>query len=102
MIQVVLNIALNSVEAMSEGGILSFATAKIKDDGDKTLEIAIRDTGCGISKDELRNIFKPFFTTKKKGAGLGLSVCQRIIKNHGGRIDVESTPGSGTVFFIRI
>ncbi len=102
MIQVVLNIALNGVEAMPEGGILSFATARIEDGGDKALEIAIRDTGCGISKDELRNIFKPFFTTKKKGAGLGLSVCQRIIKNHGGRIDVESTPGSGTVFFIRI
>ncbi|MBW2649355.1 MAG: hypothetical protein JRC53_06065 [Deltaproteobacteria bacterium] len=102
MIQVVLNIALNGVEAMPEGGTLSFTTARIESGGDKTVEIAIRDTGCGISRDDLRNIFKPFFTTKKKGAGLGLSVCQRIVKNHGGRIDVESTPGSGTVFFTRI
>ena len=102
MIQVILNIALNAIEAMPEGGTLCIATAIIENSGGKTIEIAVRDTGCGISRDDLRNIFKPFFTTKKKGTGLGLSVCQRIVKNHGGRIDVESTPGSGTVVFIRI
>ena len=102
IIQVVLNIALNAIEAMPEGGTLSLATAIIENSGGKTIEIAVRDTGCGISKDDLRNIFKPFFTTKEKGTGLGLSVCQRIVKNHGGRIDIESTPGSGTVVFIRI
>ena len=67
MIQVVLNIALNAIEAMPEGGTLGFATAGIESGGGKTIEIAIRDTGCGIGKDDLKNIFKPFFTTKKKG-----------------------------------
>ncbi|MBW2545049.1 MAG: hypothetical protein JRD43_06215, partial [Deltaproteobacteria bacterium] len=102
MIQVILNIALNAIEAMPEGGTLGLATAGIENGAGKTIEIAVSDTGCGISRDDLRNIFKPFFTTKKKGTGLGLSVCQRIVKNHGGRIDVESTPGIGTVVFIRI
>ena len=102
MIQVVLNIALNAIEAMPEGGTLGFATASIESGGGKTTEIAIRDTGCGIGKADLKNIFKPFFTTKKRGTGLGLSVCQRIVTNHCGRIDVESTPDRGTVVFIRI
>lgn len=102
MIQVIMNMALNGIEAMSEGGTLTISTAKIEDEGNKTVEITIRDTGGGIDDEHRKDIFKPFFTTKKKGAGLGLSVCQRIIKSHGGRIDLESTPGVGTAFFIKI
>jgi two-component system sensor histidine kinase HydH len=100
--QVILNMALNGIEAMSGGGTLTIATARIEEEENKTVEITIRDTGGGIDDEHMKDIFKPFFTTKKKGAGLGLSVCQRIIKSHGGRIDLESTPGEGTAFFIKI
>jgi len=64
--------------------------------------IRIRDTGPGIRREELKQIFTPFFTTKERGVGLGLAVCQRIIRNHGGRIRVKSIPGQGTIFFIRL
>jgi two-component system sensor histidine kinase HydH len=100
--QVILNMALNGIEAMSEGGTLTITTARIEDEDKKKVEISIRDTGGGIDDSHMKDIFKPFFTTKKKGAGLGLAVCQRIIKSHGGRIDLESTPGEGTAFFVRI
>jgi len=102
IMQVLMNMALNGIEAMPDGGRLSFSTSKIMGDGERSVEIAIRDTGCGVNRDGLENMFKPFFTTKKKGVGLGLSICKRIIGNHGGRIDVESEPDKGTVFFIRI
>ncbi|MBW2630548.1 MAG: hypothetical protein JRC90_02090 [Deltaproteobacteria bacterium] len=102
MTQVILNMALNGIEAMPEGGSLSFITAGIKNNGNMTVEITIRDTGSGIEGKDLKNIFKPFFTTKKKGTGLGLPVCQRIMRSHGGSIDLESVPGEGTAFFIRI
>ncbi|MBW2636759.1 MAG: hypothetical protein JRC86_04425 [Deltaproteobacteria bacterium] len=100
--QVILNMALNGIEAMSEGGTLTITTARIEDEENKTVEITIRDTGGGIDDKHMKDIFKPFFTTKKKGAGLGLSLCQRIIKSHGGRIDLQSTPGEGTAFCIKI
>ncbi|MEA3486925.1 MAG: ATP-binding protein [Thermodesulfobacteriota bacterium] len=102
MTQVILNMALNGIEAMPEGGTLSLTTAQIENNGNKTVEITIRDTGSGIEEKDSKNIFKPFFTTKKKGTGLGLPVCRRIIKSHGGSIDLESVPGEGTAFFIRI
>jgi signal transduction histidine kinase len=61
----------------------------------------VSDNGFGISPEDLRKIFLPFFTAKKKrGLGLGLPICDRIIKNHGGRIKVESQPGQGTTFEI--
>ena len=61
--------------------------------------ITVADTGFGIEKNDLPKIFQPFFTAKKgRGLGLGLPICQRIVKNHGGRIDVESQPGHGTTF----
>jgi signal transduction histidine kinase len=102
MIQVILNVALNAIESMPEGGTLSFSTGSVDNGGGKTIEIVVRDTGCGIEKDDLKNIFKPFFTTKKRGTGLGLPVCRKIVKKHGGHIDVESVPGQGTAVFIRI
>jgi signal transduction histidine kinase len=61
--------------------------------------IAVSDTGFGIEKDSLARIFQPFYTAKKShGLGLGLPICERIVKNHGGRIEVESTVGQGTTF----
>ena len=65
------------------------------------MTIAVSDTGHGIRPENLPNIFRPFFTTKKKrGTGLGLSVCERIIKAHGGRISVKSSQDRGTTFFL--
>lgn len=102
LMQVILNIAFNGIEAMSEGGTLTFTTSKIESEDVNIMEIAIQDTGIGINKQDMKNIFKPFFTTREKGIGLGLSICQKIIKKHDGHIEVKSHPGEGTTFYIRI
>jgi two-component system, NtrC family, sensor histidine kinase HydH len=100
--QVILNIALNAVEAMPEGGTLTVRTSLIGSDAGDAVGIAIRDTGHGIPREALRQIFTPFFTTKERGVGLGLAVCERIIRSHGGKIRVKSIPGQGTIFLIRL
>jgi len=100
--QVILNIAINAIEAMPEGGTLTIRTSRIVSDTGDAVGISIRDTGPGIRREDLKQIFTPFFTTKERGVGLGLAVCQRIIRNHGGRIRVKSIPGQGTIFFIRL
>lgn len=102
IIQVVLNIAFNALDAMPEGGRLSISTDKASDEVPAAIEISIEDTGRGIKHDDIKNIFKPFFTTKERGVGLGLAVCQRIIRSHGGVLRVKSTYGEGTTFFIRL
>ncbi len=98
--QAVVNLALNAMEAMGEGGTLLLETRVA--DGGRTVEIAVEDTGPGISPENLRKIFDPFFTTKEKGTGLGLSVVYGIVTRHGGRIDVERAPGHGARFVIRL
>lgn len=102
LIQVILNIAFNAIDAMPDGGKLSIATAKASGDNADAVEMVIRDTGKGIKKEDMKNIFKPFFTTKERGVGLGLAVCQRIIRNHGGYIRVKSVIGQGTLFYIKL
>ena len=102
LMQVILNIALNAIESMPQGGTLTFRTSKIETSAGNAIAISIRDTGQGINKESLKNIFKPFHTTKERGAGLGLAICQKIIKEHGGLIRVKSIPGQGSVFFIRL
>lgn len=102
ILQVMINISLNAIEAMPQGGSLTFRTSKIETSAGGAVGITIRDTGSGISPDDLKNIFKPFYTTKERGVGLGLAICQRIIREHGGSIRVKSLPGQGTVFFIRL
>ena len=87
---------------MPEGGTLNITTSKIENEDNKIVEITIQDTGIGINKQDIKNIFKPFFTTREKGIGLGLSICQRIIKKHGGHLEVKSYPGQGTTFHIRL
>ncbi len=101
-IQVILNIALNAVESMPQGGTLTFRTSNIETGAEGAISITIRDTGSGVNKEEIKNIFKPFYTTKKRGVGLGLAICQRIIKEHGGIIRVKSIPAQGTIFFIKL
>ena len=100
--QVILNIAINAIEAMPDGGTLTVRTSRIASDAGDAVGISIRDTGHGIRRETLKQIFTPFFTTKERGVGLGLAVCQRIIRNHGGRIRVKSIPGRGTIFYIRL
>ena len=102
IVQVILNISFNSVEAMPEGGTLLFRTSRIESEKGDAVGIAIRDTGRGMDKEEMQKIFKPFFTTKERGVGLGLAICRRIVKNHGGYIRVKSIPGQGTIFYIRL
>ncbi|MBN1615233.1 MAG: hypothetical protein JW950_12275, partial [Deltaproteobacteria bacterium] len=102
LIQVLLNIIMNAIEAMPEGGTLSIRTSVVAGDSGEDLCVAIGDTGRGIKKEDFKNIFKPFFTTRERGVGLGLAICQKIVRDHGGTIRVESTPGQGSVFSIRL
>jgi PAS domain S-box-containing protein len=98
--QVFLNLMFNAIEAMPQGGALAVKT--LLDDADNMLRIAISDSGKGMEPLILNQIFQPFFTTKRKGSGLGLSICQRLVDQHGGKISAESAPGKGTVFTLLI
>jgi PAS domain S-box-containing protein len=91
------NIIQNAVDAMPEGGTLAVRSRK-----ERSLMIAVSDTGQGIPDDTVKKIFLPFFTTKEKGVGMGLALAHKIITSHGGRIDVESREGSGTTFTVTI
>lgn len=103
--QVLVNLYLNAIDAMSDGGRLTVG-AKVSQGAPgipQEVAITVSDNGFGISPEDLPKIFQPFFTAKKKsGLGLGLPICHRIIKNHGGRIDVKSEPGQGTTFEIHL
>ena len=92
--QVLLNLIKNAMQAMTNGGVLTVQTGW----GADGLWLSIADTGCGIPHDQLNRIFEPFFTTKKKGSGLGLMIVQRIVREHGGLIKLESHIGQGTTF----
>lgn len=100
--QALLNIVLNSVEAMPNGGLITMS-ADLHPDGNRLI-IKVQDTGEGIPRDVRGNIFEPFFTTKEsgKGTGLGLSVVFGIMSQHGGTVEVESTEGEGTTFVVTL
>jgi signal transduction histidine kinase len=91
--QVVLNVLLNALEAMPDGGELTVRGKR--EDGAASIEIA--DTGTGIPEDLQGQIFDPYFTTKSGGSGMGLAICEKIMQQHGGRIDFVTGP-SGTTF----
>ncbi len=99
--QAFLNIILNAIQAMPHGGNLHIWLKSIKDKRSSLLEVGFKDTGFGIAPDLQRRIFDPFYTTKYKGVGLGLSIVHRIFEEHGATVDVESAPGRGTTFIIR-
>ena len=94
--QALVNLMKNAVQAMTKGGTLTLQTGEASDG----VSVSVADTGGGIPQEELNRIFEPFFTTKKKGTGLGLMIVQRIVREHGGRIELESKVGQGTVFRI--
>ena len=104
LLQVFLNLSLNAVQAMPQGGRLLISTslrrATRRGAAAAFLEVRFRDTGVGIPPGDQRNLFIPFFTTKEKGTGLGLPISQRIIENHGGTIEVRSQPGEGATFTV--
>ena len=97
--QVIVNLIVNGVQAMSPGGQLTIETKRSDED---KVYVYVKDTGQGIPPEYLPNIFDPFFSTKSSGTGLGLSVSYGIIKNHKGNIRVESTVGVGTTFTVEL
>ncbi|MGD0260501.1 MAG: ATP-binding protein [Verrucomicrobiota bacterium] len=92
--QVLVNLIKNAVQAMTKGGALTLQTGE----GADGVWVSVADTGGGIPQEQINRIFEPFYTTKKKGTGLGLMIVQRIVRAHGGRIELESQVGRGTTF----
>jgi len=98
MKQVLVNLVKNAMQAMTQGGVLTLATGQTPE----SAWVEVTDTGGGIPQELINRIFEPFYTTKKKGSGLGLMIVQRIVREHGGRIELESLAGQGTTFRIHI
>ena len=98
LVQVLLNLGKNSIQASPDGGKINITTAIV---GKKAI-IKVSDKGHGISQDDMPMIFEPFFTTKARGTGLGLALCRKVAEEHGGKISVESIVGQGTAITISI
>jgi two-component system, sporulation sensor kinase E len=96
MKQALVNLIKNALQAMTKGGTLTLQTGQAGDG----VWISVNDTGGGIPPEILNRIFEPFYTTKRKGSGLGLMIVQRIVREHGGRMELESRVGQGTTFRI--
>ena len=95
--QVVWNLLLNGAESIEGEGTLDISVKPIKN---KWITVEIADSGCGMDNKTIQAIFNPFFTTKPEGTGLGLSIVYRILETYGYRLDVQSTPGQGSVFIL--
>lgn len=96
MQQVLVNLVKNAAQAMTNGGTLTLQTGENAD----AVWVSVADTGGGIPQEQINRIFEPFYTTKKKGSGLGLMIVQRIVRAHDGKIELESHVGRGTTFRI--
>jgi signal transduction histidine kinase len=94
--QVLVNLVKNAIQAMTTGGTLTLQTGETGD----SVWVSVADTGGGIPEEQINRIFEPFYTTKKKGTGLGLMIVQRIIRAHNGRVELESHAGRGATFRI--
>jgi two-component system nitrogen regulation sensor histidine kinase NtrY len=94
--RVLSNLVLNALDAMPQGGSITINTAARED----SVRIEVADTGTGLTKEECERLFTPYYTTKQHGTGLGLAIVQSVVTDHGGTINVESTPGQGTTFII--
>jgi two-component system NtrC family sensor kinase len=104
MEQVFINLLINAADAMESSGAVTATTRTIDEGGVRYAEMSFSDTGCGIPPENVTRVFEPFFTTKPegKGTGLGLAVSDGIVKKLGGRIIVESVPGCGSTFTVRL
>jgi two-component system NtrC family sensor kinase len=96
--QALVNVLINACDAMPSGGTLNVATRRTGEQ----IDVAVRDTGIGISPADMKKVLDPFFSTKEKGTGLGLSVVYGIVERHGGALKLESTPGQGTTVTITL
>ncbi|EKN66414.1 two-component sensor histidine kinase [Neobacillus bataviensis LMG 21833] len=97
--KVFINLIKNAIEVMPSGGNITITTKKIRK---QQIQIIIKDEGCGISKEKIKKLGEPFYTTKDRGTGLGLMVSYRIIDEHNGTINVKSEEGMGTIFYINL
>ncbi len=106
MKQVFMNVVLNAIQSMEDGGVVEISTRPFAKNGTEQagqfVQVEIRDNGVGIAEQDLEHIFDPFFTNKKEGSGLGLSISHQIVQEHGGYITAESKVGRGTSFFINL
>jgi len=101
--QLVWNLVMNAIQAMPDGGSVTIATRQaLLKESIPALEFEITDNGPGIAETDLGKIFEPFFTTKEKGTGLGLAIVNRIVDGYKGTIVVDSVPGHGTTFIVRL
>ncbi|MCS7049621.1 MAG: ATP-binding protein, partial [Verrucomicrobiae bacterium] len=96
--QALYNLIRNAIQAMTAGGILHVATSTT----DTHFTYTIRDNGTGIAPENIQRIFQPYFTTKPNGTGLGLMIVQRIVREHGGQLQLDTTPGRGTTVRIHL
>ncbi|HLO24769.1 MAG TPA: ATP-binding protein, partial [Geobacteraceae bacterium] len=102
--QAFLNLVLNGIQATARGGTLSVTASLVPggEGGGSSVEVTFSDTGEGMEPAVLARIFEPFYTTKEGGTGLGLAITQRIVESHGGKIEVESEKGKGTMFKVKL
>jgi PAS domain S-box-containing protein len=100
--QVIINLAVNARDAMPNGGSATISTANVTTPDGQFVELGFTDTGVGMSAQERQHLFEPFFTTKHGGTGLGMSTVYGVVEQSGGTIDVDSEPGLGSSFRIRL
>ena len=98
MEQVFFNLVKNALEAMKDGGELDIEISV----DDRAVSASFRDSGTGMADETMARLFEPYRTTKESGTGLGLLVCRRIVRDHGGELDVESKEGEGSRFTVRL
>lgn len=98
--QVFLNIIINAVDAMPDGGELRIGTLLTEDH--RWILVAFRDSGTGLTAEQIAHLFEPFYTTKPSGTGLGLAISYGIVERHGGAIEVSSQPRQGATFVVRL
>jgi two-component system sensor histidine kinase HydH len=98
IIQLLLNLLKNGLQAMPDGGVLRVELEKVN----SVAKVRVSDSGIGISSEALPHIFEPFWTSKARGTGLGLALCRKVALEHGGNLTVESAVGAGTTFILQL